>query len=127
MKKKLAVVFGISISLGVSYFLWSYSGVGKKVLSQWIIKRWSRLASLKDKTLDVESIKNELNKLDYEDHELLARYTLLDLKKTNVGDSEQSKTATLLKKLNDRQIFQRADLSALNDIIFTTELQQVTI
>lgn len=129
MKKKIALMFGVSITLGVSYFVWSYSGIGKKVLAQFIIKKWSKIATSKDQTFDGQLIKDQLAKLNYEDHELLVRHALI-AQRTPENDEQTARQLERLKsiliKINNRKIFERADLSSLNNIIFTADNFDVT-
>lgn len=121
MKKTLIALFGISVFAGAGYAAWAYTPLGKNTLAKWLIKKWDKMAERENKKLDKDKLIKELAKLDYSDHELLFRYTLLDpFAKDDKGEltgKAKQRFEKLLKKMADRKIFDRADLSQLDNIV----------
>lgn len=121
MKKTLIALFGISVFAGAGYAAWAYTPVGKSTLAKWLLKKWGKMAEREEKKLDKEKLTNELARLDYEDHELLFRYTLLDPfakdDKGKLTGKTKQRFEKLLKKIADRKILNRADLSQLDNIV----------
>lgn len=118
MRKTLAIMFGISVVASVGYLVWAYGGAGKKILTNWLLKTWKQRADKLKKALDVKKLEAELNKLEYEDIELLFRFTF---KMTRAKEgSLDYKTEESLRKIMDkvfaRKIAKRADLTQLNNI-----------
>ena len=120
MKKAIAVIFGFSITAGVSYLVWVYSGLGKSVLSKWLLNRWKEMAEKGRRVIDVKNLEAELKKLEYEDIELLFRYTRsYPTLKVPGGAWDKKKIQTVEKireKLFARNFASRADLTSLNNI-----------
>jgi hypothetical protein len=118
MKKTLALMFGISVVAGIGYLGWAYGGIGKIVLSKWMLKKWKNRADCQKLRFDVQKLEGELKKLEYEDHELLFRYTWIDpVAKASGGPLDPSiekRVKKIVTKLRERNVFKRADLSPLN-------------
>lgn len=121
MKKTLIALFGVSVFAGMGYTLWAFTPVGKQVLSRWLIRRWQKMAKRKGVTLDAGKLSAELAKLNYPDHELLFRYTLLDAFEKDRQGKLTGKTLErfnrLLKKMADSRLLERADLSELDNTV----------
>lgn len=121
MKKTLAILFGISVFAGAGYAAFAYTPVGKIALSKFLIKRWEQSAKEVNKKLDKEQLEKELKKLTYSDHELLLRYTLLNpLGKKRAGklnEKGEQRFKKLIEKMAKEKIYQRADLSQLDNIV----------
>lgn len=113
-------MFSISVVAGIGYMAWAYTGLGKMSLIKWLLKKWNQIAVNKDVKFDSQKLREELSKLDYEDIELLTRYTLLNpLEKTRSGplsNKTENSLKKLVKKMTDRNIHKRADLTSLDSI-----------
>lgn len=96
--------------------------IGKEVLQNWLIQRWRAMAKKQDRTLKVEYLQAQLQKLDYPTHELLVRITLFDVmgKISNNKLDEKAKLqgARLTDKLDANPAFKKADFSQLTGIVF---------
>ena len=121
MKKTLIALFGISVFAGAGYAAWAYTPIGKSTLAKLLLKKWGKMAEREEKKLDKEKLTKELAKLDYADHELLFRYTLLDpFAKDDKGELKgktKQRFEKLLKKMAERKMLERADLSQLDNIV----------
>ena len=121
MKKTLIALFGISVFAGAGYAAWAYTPIGKNALSKWLLKKWEQMAKRKDKSLDKEKLANELKKLEYSDHELLVKYTLLDPfakdEKGQLTGKAKQRFEKLLNKMAKVKLLERADLSQLDNIV----------
>ncbi len=121
MKKTLAILFGISVFAGAGYAAFAYTPIGKIALSKVLIKKWEQSATQVNKKLDKKFLEKELKKLTYSDHELLLRYTLLNpLGKRRAGKFNkkvEQRFKKLWGKMTKEKIYQRADLSQLDNIV----------
>lgn len=121
MKKTLIALLGISVFAGAGYAAWAYTPIGKNTLTKWLIKKWEQLAQRNDKTLDKEKLSKELKKLKYSDHELLARYTMLDPigkeREGKLNAKAEQRFKKLMTKMAKVKLFERADLSQLDNIV----------
>ena len=112
------IILGGLAAIGLGYLTWRKT-IGKKYLGEWLLKRWKAIASNKQRTLDWELIKKELEKLTYADHELLARYTKFNpMEKSNLNENQKKRLHSYLKKMSDSGIWKRANLNALDNIVF---------
>lgn len=110
MKKTLLVMFGISVFAGAGYLAWAYTPVGRKVLSRWLMKKWTELAEAQHQYIAPDKLKQELNRLPYDDHELLALLTLVAMR-LPVNPRTEKRKQSLLAAITERKILQRADLT----------------
>ena len=117
-------MFGISVFAGIGYVAWTATPLGKTSISAWLIKRWGELAEKFKQNFDKEKIKAELKKLKYDDHVLLWKITRLNLMlkalENKLDDETQKKWEKLEKELQSTDVAKRADLSALEGIVFET-------
>ena len=122
MKKTIYFIFGISITAGISYLLWAYTGIGKATLAKWLLKKWKFMVSKNNGQVDWNKIETELKKLDYEDHELLFRYTRIEIPRGSrverIDPALIERFKKILKRMDERALFKRADLSQLDGIVF---------
>jgi len=122
MKKVAITLFGISVFAGVGYLAFANTPIGKNTLIRWLLKKWKEAADKKQKKIDREAIKKELQKLRYSDLELLTAYTWIMPVLPNHGQQlDKSKEKRRLKfygKINEKKILGRANLTALENIIF---------
>jgi hypothetical protein len=114
MKKAVLTVFACSITAGISYSIWVYSGAGQSILTRWLLRKWKAVAERKQKKLDLKHTEAELNKLTYADVELLFRFTIAEFA------GKQRKATRLLKRMDETGIAQRANMQLLVDIILPT-------
>jgi len=120
MKRTLTTLLGIAVFIGGAYAAWAYTPLGKSILASWLLKRWEKIAQRNSKKLDTGLLAKELAKLDYPDHELLYRYTLLDpfsVEEPELTEKQKEHLKKLLKKMKDRKILERADLQQLENIV----------
>ncbi|MBL4574823.1 MAG: hypothetical protein JKY51_01825 [Opitutaceae bacterium] len=121
MKKTLAILFGISVFAGAGYATFAYTPIGKMALSKWLIKKWMQSAEKVNKKLDRKKLEQELKKLKYSDHELLVKYTMLNplekKRKGKLNDKAEQRFKKLIEKMTKAKIYQRADLSQLDNIV----------
>ena len=121
MKKTLIALLGISVFAGAGYAAWAFTPIGKNTLSKWLIKKWEKMAKRKDKTLNKEKLATELKKLDYSDHELLVKYTMLDPfakdEKGELTGKNKERFEKLLNKIAKAKLLERADLKELDNIV----------
>jgi hypothetical protein len=122
MKKVAITLFGISVFAGVSYLAFANTPLGKNTLTKWLLKKWNEAAGKKQKKIDQESIKKELQKLNYSDLELLTAYTwiipVLPDNGQKLDEKKEKRMMKFYKKINEKKIFQRADLTALENVVF---------
>lgn len=111
MKKRLLIMFGISVFAGAGYVAWAYTPIGKHVLAGWLLKKWKAIAARRHRVIDVDNLRKELARLSYPDHELLTRLTILAAAKT--------KKTLPLAELEERKVFERADLAAAKDLLLS--------
>jgi hypothetical protein len=114
MKKAIIAVFAVSITAGVTYTAWVYSGAGKSILTRWLLNKWKAVADRKQKKLDLKHTEAELSKLTYADIELLFRFTMAEFA------GKQRKATLLMKRMDETGIAQRANMQLLVDIILPT-------
>jgi hypothetical protein len=128
MKKTLIIMFGISMFAGAGYFVWAFTPLGKTVLSKWLLKKWKQAFDEVKATMDEKKLAAELMKLNYEDHEMLVRFTRMDIlrkaKENRIDKETEMKAITLLQKMTFNKLFQRADLSSLDDIIIPSKFKK---
>jgi len=121
MKKVAITLFGISVFAGLGYVAFAKTPIGKNSLIKWLLKKWSEAAKKKDKDLDKEQLKTQLQKLNYNDLELLVAFTwsfpMLPEEKDFKGETKQ-KFEKKYKKLIEAKILETADLSQLENIVF---------
>lgn len=121
MKKVAITLFGISVFAGLGYVAFAKTPIGKNSLIKWLLKKWSEAAKKKDKDLDKELLKTQLQKLNYNDLELLVAFTwsfpILPEEKDFKGETKQ-KFEKKYKKLIEAKILETADLSQLENIVF---------
>jgi len=121
MKKVAITLFGISVFAGLGYVAFAKTPIGKNSLIKWILKKWSEAAKKKDKDLDKEQLKTQLQKLNYNDLELLVAFTwsfpMLPEEKDFKAETKQ-KFEKKYKKLIEAKILETADLSQLENIVF---------
>ena len=121
MKKVAITLFGISVFAGLGYVAFAKTPIGKNSLIKWLLKKWSEAAKKKDKNLDKELLKTQLQKLNYNDLELLVAFTwsfpMLPEEKDFKGETKQ-KFEKKYKKLIEAKILETADLSQLENIVF---------
>lgn len=122
MKKVAITLFGISVFAGVSYLAFANTPLGKNTLTKWLLKKWKEAADKKEKKIDEEAIKKELQKLSYSDLELLTAYTwimpVLPDHGQQLDEKKEKRMMKFYKKINEKKIFQRADLTGLENIVF---------
>ena len=121
MKKTTLILFSISVFAGMGYLVFSRSPVGKSVLIKWLLHKWKAAARQKEKTLNEKKIRSELQKLDYDELELLVAYTWSFPVLSDEVLQEESKKKRFEKryrKLNEAGIFKKADLTPLENMIF---------
>ena len=121
MKKTLIALFGVSVFAGVGYLAWAYTPVGKATLSKWLLKKWEQMAKREKKTSDKEFLTQELKKLNYSDHELLVKDTMLDPlgkeKEGKLNEKAEARFKKLLGKMAKVKLHERADLRQLENIV----------
>ena len=121
MKKVAITLFGISVFAGLGYVAFAKTPIGKNSLIKWLLKKWSEAAKKKDKDLDKEPLKTQLQKLNYSDLELLVAFTwsfpMLPEEKDFKAETKQ-KFEKKYKKLIEAKILETADLSQLENIVF---------
>jgi len=121
MKKVAITLFGISVFAGLGYVAFAKTPIGKNSLIKWLLKKWSEAAKKKDKDLDKALLKTQLQKLNYNDLELLVAFTwsfpILPEEKDFKGETKQ-KFEKKYKKLIEAKILETADLSQLENIVF---------
>jgi len=121
MKKTLILLTGISVFLGAGYATWAYTPIGKKTIAKWLLKKWEAMAKQVHKDFDKKLIAKELEKLTYNDHELLFRYTRNDFmgkaRKTKMNKKVNEQFRSYLKKMKEAKIMEKADLSPLDNIV----------
>jgi len=121
MKKVAITLFGISVFAGLGYVAFAKTPIGKNSLIKWLFKKWSEAAKKKDKDLDKEQLKTQLQKLKYNDLELLVAFTwsfpMLPEEKDFNGEAKQ-KFEKKYKKLIEAKILETADLIQLENIVF---------
>ncbi|HEY9084019.1 MAG TPA: hypothetical protein VIN73_11845 [Vicingaceae bacterium] len=122
MKKIAITLFGISVFAGLGYVAFANTPLGKNTLTGWLLKKWKAAADKKQKKMDKEAIKKQLQKLKYSDLELLVAYTWIMPVLPDYGQQPDEKKEKRMKKfyqkINEKKIFQRADLSSLENIVF---------
>lgn len=121
MKKTLIMMFGISVFAGLGYLAWAYTPLGKGFFGRWLLRRWTKMAAVRGKVLPEASLKAELSKLDYLQHEWLFRLTRLDAvekeRKQTLTPKEGEQYTVLLARLSASGTFEKADLTPLENII----------
>jgi len=121
MKKVAITLFGISVFAGLGYVAFAKTPIGKSSLIKWLLKKWSEAAKKKDKELDKEQLKAELQKLKYNDLEMLVAFTwsfpVLPEEKY-FKEATKQKFEKKYKKLIEEKIFKTADLSQMENIVF---------
>lgn len=122
MKKVAITLFGISVFAGLGYVAFANTPIGKNTLTKWLLKKWNEAAEKKQKKIDKEVIKKELQKLRYSDLELLVAYTwVMPVLPDHGQQLDAKKEKRMLKfyqKINEKKIFQRANLRLLENIVF---------
>ncbi|GAA0892651.1 hypothetical protein GCM10009122_23300 [Fulvivirga kasyanovii] len=120
--KKLSILFGISVFAGAGYLVWAYTPLGKKVLSQWLTRKWLESAGQEGIKLDKMKMDSAMYKLTYQDLELLARYTwlgIMDKYRTGTLDAHtRQKGLKLYKKMEESGTFKRSDVRELHNVVF---------
>lgn len=123
MKKQVSIVFGLLAVLGIGYMTWRLSPLGKNTLNKWLLKRWKELAkkNLPKKEINWERVQTDLNKFDYETHELLYFYTKLDVMGSeSIPPAKEKKLKKLLSKLKEKGVVKKVGLIQLEGVIFPT-------
>lgn len=122
MKKVAITLFGISVFAGLGYVAFANTPIGKNTLSKWLLKKWNRAAEKKKKKLNKEELKKELQKLAYSDLELLVAYTwvipVLPEHGKPLEDKKEKRMLKFYRKINEKKIFQKANLTQLENIVF---------
>jgi len=118
----IKTLFVTTAFLGGGYLVFRNTPFGRETLRTWILKRWQRLSKVREKEFDRELLAKELEKLEYQDLELLYRYTLIDPmgkpEQLAVAESRVFHRATdLLSKMSQVGTFKKADLSSLENFI----------
>ena len=72
--------------------------IGTRKLKEWLGSRWEKLAKERNHEIDLAQFQKEMNKMEYEDLELLYRMTLLD----PLGREGEIETNFQLRKRFDR-------------------------
>ena len=120
MKTFLKIFLGLSVVSGAAYATFRFTPLGKSTLSKWLLDRWSRIVP--ESSFDRETLQKELDKLDYPDLELLARYTWFNPlgreEKGGLSPSEMKRFDQFLARIKARGILTRAKLSALENSVF---------
>ena len=120
MKTALNLIIGITAVAGVGYLVWSQTPLGKNVLSKWLIKKWEEQAKKVNMKLNPKQFARELDRLNYQDLELLTRYTLIDplgkSEKGELDDKTFDRATRLYKKMVETGVFKRAKLDQLENV-----------
>ena len=122
MKKVAIALFGISVFAGLGYVAFANTPIGKNTLTKWLLKKWNEAAGIKKKKINTEIIKKELQKLTYNELELLVAYTwvipVLPEHGKQLEEKKEKRMQKYYRKINEKKIFQKADLTALENIVF---------
>jgi hypothetical protein len=111
MKKTAIALFSVSITAGTVYLL--YEQV-KSQLIKMTMELWKAEAKKQNKTFDETALKTEMeNQLYAWDINLLANYT-----KKVIKQKPEQELKPYLDKIEKRRLLQKADLKALEGIIF---------
>lgn len=115
MKKALIAVFSISVTAGTLYL--TYSQV-KDYFIKKLVKSWSEEAQKQKKELSEEQIKQlkeELDKLFLWQVKQLANYS-----EKVIQRAPEKEIAPMIAKLKEKKILQKANLKAVDFILFGT-------
>ena len=120
MKKTTILLFGISVFAGLGYLAFSKTPVGKKTLMGWLLKKWQQAAEKKSRSIDQEPLKTELQKLCYDELELLVGYTwrFPVLPEPDIPEKDRKRFVRKMQQIKESGLFEKADLSALENIVF---------
>ena len=122
MKKVAITLFGISVFAGLGYVAFANTPIGKNTLTKWLLKKWNEAAGTKKKQINTEAIKKELQKLSYNELELLVAYTwvmpVLPEQGKQLEEKKEKRMKKYYRKINEKKIFQKADLTPLENIVF---------
>ena len=122
-KKRLAVLFAISVFAALGYMAWSMTPLGTTSIAHWLVKKWEGLLTKEGKSIDTKYALEELKNLTYPEHELLLKLTWLEPHKLDVNSSDpknlkkMKRYTELIGQFNDSKIMERADLVFLENII----------
>jgi len=108
MRKNLLAVFSVSITAGTLYF--SYLQL-KEYRIRKLLSLWRSKQALN--TVEARHLTEELRKLSFIDLGLLKEYADKKRKK-----GEQSELEILASKIKEKKILARADLSAIEGVLF---------
>lgn len=115
MKKAIIAVFSVSLTAGTLYL--TYSQV-KSFLIKKLVDLWQGEAKHKNKELSEDQLsylKKELDKLYAWEIKRLSSYTGKVLAK-----APEKELAPLIEKLKEKKILERADLKAVDVLLFGT-------
>lgn len=115
MKKALIAVFSISLTAGTIYL--TYSQVKSMFINK-LVKSWIEEAKNQKKELSEEQIKKlkeELDKLFLWEVKQLANYSDKAIKR-----APEKEIAPMIEKLKEKKILEKADLKAVDTILFGT-------
>lgn len=115
MKKTLIAVFSISVTAGTLYL--TYSQV-KEYFIKKLVKSWQEEAKKQNKELtdtQVKQLKDELDKLFLWEVKQLANYS-----EKAINRQPEAIIALMIKKLKERKILEKANLKAVDSILFGT-------
>lgn len=115
MKKTLIAVFSISVTAGTLYL--TYSQV-KEYFIKKLVKSWEEEAKKQNKELtdtQVKQLKDELDKLFLWEVKQLANYS-----EKAISRQPEAIIEPMIKKLKERKILEKANLKAVDSILFGT-------
>lgn len=115
MKKALITVFSISLTAGTLYL--TYSQV-KDYFIKKLVKSWIEESKKQNKELSeeqIKSLKEELDKLYLWEVKLLSNYS-----EKAIQRASEKEIAPMIAKLKEKKILERADLKAVDVILFGT-------
>ena len=115
MKKALIAVFSISITAGTLYLTYSQL---KDYLIKKLVKSWIEETKKQKKELSEEQIKQlkeELDKLYLWEVKQLASYS-----EKVIQRAPEKEISPLIAKLKEKKILEKADLKAVDTILFGT-------
>jgi len=115
MKKALIAIFSISVTAGTLYLTYSQL---KDYLIKKLVKSWVGETEKQNKELNeeqVKQLKEELNKLYLWEVKLLANYS-----EKAILRAPEKEIAPMIAILKEKKILEKADLKAVDAILFGT-------
>jgi hypothetical protein len=115
MKKKLVVLFSVSITAGTIYF--SYLQL-KQLMINSLLKLWTaelKKSEIEFKPTELSKLKDELQQLNVIEINLIKSYSL-----KKIHNSSKNEMRELYGKLIKGKILEKVDLTVVKSILFST-------